>query len=472
MVNLFKKFFFLFLAIFLFSCSSKQDKAFSTTEFKTPKPQIFSLDNGIRVFYIKDSEVPLVSAKLYIPGGALSFSNFNKAKLLALGDLLRLGGTKRLSPKDLDKKLLKLSAGIGSDIGKEFASVSFSCLSPDFKEVFGLFNSVLTEPGFNSDRLKIWKIQQTESIKRRKDDPSTIARLVLRNSIYGFNTAYGETITAEEVSGVSRTDLLRLHRRIFVPDHAILAIKANIEVDKVKAVLNKGFKNFKPLNLSKPTLAEYKNVSKPGIYFVKKDLQQSTVYIGQPGPKRLPKDYAEIAMFNSIFGTSDFASLLMQTLREKQGLVYSIYGATNFDANVGLNIIAFQTKTESTVKAIKESIKVLKDIQSSNFDDKLVVDAKKRINNSHVFKYDSYAKLVKREASKFMLDYPDDFDDTYLKKINGVTKADIVAVANKYFDLDKLSIVIVGNESLEKEIKELDLFGLGYKEVEFEGFVK
>lgn len=472
MNKLVKSIFLFNILVLLSACFSIEDKTFSTTEFKSPDPQIFTLNNGIKVFYIQDSEVPTVSAKLYIPGGSLSFSDYNKAKLLALGDLLRLGGTKKLTPKELDKKLLKLSAGISSDVGKEFSSVSFSCLSPDFEEVFNLFTSVLTQPGFNSEKLKIWKIQQKESIKRRKDDPSTIARLVLRNAIYGFNTPFGETITEKEVNEVTRTDLLRLHRRIFVPDYAIMAIKASVPFTEVKSILNKGFNDFKPLNLDKPKLPEYKSQLKPKIYFVKKDLKQSTVYIGQPGPERLPKDYAEIEVFNSIFGTSDFASLLMQTLREKQGLVYGIYGATNYDVKVGLNIIAFQTKTKSTVKAIKESIKVLQDIQNSNFDKKHVDDAKKRINNTYVFKYDSYAKLVKREASKFMLNYPEDFDETYLNKINAVSKVDVVNVANKYFDLNKLAIVIVGNEALEKELKEIELFGLKYQEIKFEGYVK
>lgn len=456
---------------FTIGCSSKVDSLKDLSylkEVEIPKPEEFFLSNGIKVFYIQDKEVPLVSASLYMPGGTLSWNEFSKATLEAVAELTRAGGTKSMTPEKLDLELLKLSAGISTGIKKDYTTASFSCLSSDIEKVLNLFMSVIIEPSFDSKKTELWKLKYKEVIKRRKDSPETIAKLTLRRALFGIDNSYGKTLNIDDIDKVTRIELLRAHRRLFIPERAVLAIKSNLSLETIKKLLDSSLSKWETLNREIKTSAKYIDYSKPGIYFAEKDLQQSTVYIGMPGPKRLAPDYSEIEIFNNIFGTSGFNSLLMQKLREDQGLVYGIYGAITSDVNVGLNIIAFQTKTESTVKAINESLKILDQMKQGDFTDENLKSAKLIIKNSYVFKYDSLGKLLQREVVKDLLDFPKDYDETYIEKAMNVTREDVVNVANKYWDYNKLAIIVVGNKEIKEEIKGLKLYGLEFKEVSFD----
>jgi zinc protease len=421
--------------------------------YNPPEVDHFVLKNGIKVYYIQDQELPLVAGTLLIPGGALNWGEFRPGILEALGSQMRLGGAGKLTPAMLDLRLQELSAGISSSVGNENSSFSFSALSKDFDVVLNLLNQVITEPRFDEPRLELWKRQSIEGIEKRKDDPSSIARVALRTLVFGSNTVFGRLASKNDIRTISRLDLLKAHRKLIKPNDAILALKGNLNPEEIKQKLNKEFANWKVVSSDIPSIPKFNFEPKPGVYFLEKDLQQSTVYIAQPGPKRLNQDYATIDVFNTVFGSSGFNSLLVQELREKRGLVYSAYGSIDPDVEVGLNIIAFQTKNDSTIEAIEESLNTLRSIQQSNFKTNKIQDAKDSIKNSFVFRYDGTYELVKRAAIKQLLNYPKDFDQTYLPKIANTNEVDLVKVAKKYWQEDKLIIVVVGPTSVLKSLK-------------------
>ena len=81
------------ICIFTIGCSSNLENSKDLsylTEIEKPKPKEFFLSNGIKVYFIQDKEVPLVSASLYMPGGTLSWNEFPKATLEAVAELTRV----------------------------------------------------------------------------------------------------------------------------------------------------------------------------------------------------------------------------------------------------------------------------------------------------------------------------------------------------------------------------------------------
>ena len=443
-------------------------------DYAPPVPSEFVLSNGIKVFYIQDDEVPLVSGKLYIPGGYLHWSQFPVGVTEALGSQMRLGGAGDLGPSELDTRLKELSAGISSSIGKEFTSFAFSGLSADVDELLELFYDMIRKPRFDQQRLELWRRQGVEGIARRGDDPATIARLTLRKALVGDSRTFGRTLRKKHVTAVSRVALLQAHRKIVFPDNALMAVKGSLSLEAVKEKLDRVLGAWEKRGGNLPEAGRFTHLSAPGIYFVSKQLQQSTVYIGQTGPERLPPDYAAIDVFNEVFGTSSFNCLLMQELREKRGLVYGVWGGINPDVGVGINVIAFQTKTDSTTEAISESIHVLERMQKGDFPEKKVREAKASIKNSFVFRYDSTKELVKRVAARTLLDFPDDFDETYLPLISEVSKEAVQEVASKYWNIDDLALVVVGDPALYAELERLladnssPLFGKTLHKIDFD----
>ena len=96
--------------------------------FKAPKPTTFTLGNGIQVYYLQDTELPLVYVRGYFRGGSL-YEPAEKVGLTPLvATVLRTGGTKTRPGDKINEELEVIAATVEAMGGSEFMTVIGSCL--------------------------------------------------------------------------------------------------------------------------------------------------------------------------------------------------------------------------------------------------------------------------------------------------------------------------------------------------------
>lgn len=426
-------------------------------QFKPTQPEEWRLSNGLRVIYLKDDELPLVRGRLFIRGGSLWGPRSPVGVVGAMGDQMRQGGAGELSADALDQELEELAANISSSFSSEFGGVSFSCLSSDLERVFALFADVTLRPRFEWDRLALWKGQSLEGIQRRKEDPQTVASIAFTQLIYG-DTPYGRIAVERDVTAISREQLVLLHQQFVKPDGGLLVVTGRVDKDVVKDLVERNFGSWGPRGGVLPPAPAIDYQPKPGIYFIERPFSQAAVQIGQLGVPRLTPDFPEIELFNEVFGTSGFGSRLMQRVRTDLGLTYGIYGGISPAVVKGINYVFLQTKAESVGPAINESIGVLDKLQRDPPTDSEMEEKRTAIQNSFILNFDSVDKIAVRNARLKLLEYPEDFDQTYLAKINGVTSEGVREVARNRWDPRQFVIVVVGNrtayETLQRALAE------------------
>jgi zinc protease len=426
------------------------------SRFVPPEPVRWSLPNGLQVIFLEDNELPLVRGKLLIRGGSLWASQYPLGTTSAMGDGMRSGGAGSFSADALDKELEKLAAGVSSSFSAEYGGVSFSCLSSDVDRVFSIFSDVVLRPRFESDRIALWKGQSLEGIRRRVEDPSTVASLAFLQLVYG-DSAYGRVSRSRDISSIARAHLVDLHRYLVRPDGAYLVVTGKISKAKVEELAKQYLGEWTARGEPLPPAPPIPQEPKPGIYFVTLPFAQASVKFGQLGVPRFTPDYPAIDVFNEVFGSGGFGSRLMKRVRTELGLSYGVYGGVAPGRVRGTNYVFVQTKAESTGAAIDESIAVLEELQRHAPTSDDLAEKKSAITNSYIFNFNSKDEVASRLASHELLDYPADYDKTYLGKINAVQPADVAAVAASRWDPKKLVIVIVGNEqalaALEQERK-------------------
>lgn len=455
------------------SSFSDQERAAEVAAFKPVQPERWTLPNGLTVLYLRDDELPLVSGKLFIRGGSLWATDMPTGSVSAMGDQMRQGGAGQLSADALDMEVEKLAAGVSSTMSQEFGAVAFSSLSSDFDRVFSIFSDVVLKPRFEPERLALWKGQSLESIRRRKDDPSTVASVAFLQLIYG-NSPYGRIAVERDVEAITRAGLLSLHQRLVRPDGAILVVTGRIDRKHVEKAVQQHFGSWRArgTSLSAPPLVNFK--PQPGVYFITLPFSQATVQMGQLGIPRLTPDYPQIEIFNEVFGSSGFGSRLMARVRTELGLSYGIYGAISPAVVKGTNSIFLQTKAESVAPAIEASLGVLAGLQDAPASKQELQEKKSAIRNSYVFNFDSPEEIAGRQARLELLKYPADYDQTYLPKIEAVSAQEVSEVARQRWDPAQFVLVVVGNEqayqSLAQQMKQggghLSLFELSKRNFE------
>jgi len=427
------------------------------SQFKPVEPVRWELPNGLSVIYLKDSELPVAQGQLIIRGGSLWAEQYPIGTTSAMGDVMRTGGAGDLSADALDRELEKLAAGVSSSFSTEFGSISFSCLTSDLERVFKLFADVALRPRFEQDKLSLWKGQSLEAIRRRAEDPATVASIAFTQLVYG-DSAYGKVSRSRDISSVSRANLERLHSELVRPDGAILVVTGSAERSQVEELAQRYFLNWKPRGRRLPPPPPVNYEPKPGIYFITLPFAQASVKSGHLGVPRLTPDYPAIDLFNEVFGSGGFGSRLMQKVRTELGLSYGVYGGISPAVVKGTNFIFLQTKAESAGSAINESIGVLDRLRTEAPGASELNEKRDAIANSFVFNFSSKGDIAGRLAKHELLGYPADYDASYLSKIAAVTPADVTKVASERWDPSKLVTVVVGNDqaysSIERAMKE------------------
>lgn len=449
----------------------------------TVVPQQIKFNNGLNVFVAENRELPIVSGTLTIRGGSLL--DRRRGLTPAMADQMREGGAGELTGAELDTELQRLSAGINSGAGQESISVSFSCLAADLDRVFKLFSDVVLRPNFEESRLSLWRAQALEGIRRRTDEPWTVAGIAFQQLVFG-NTPYGAVTTSQDVRAITRTELIKLHRAAITPSGTFLSISGAVDSKRVVELLVEDFDEWQigsevnssqaqisqahsraiksavasapPALRRDTTLPKLEFKPRPGIYFIELPLTQASVVIGQQGVARLTPDFAAIDIFNQVFGSGFFGSRLMKSVRTDQGLVYGISGGISSGPVLGRATIGFQTKTESVNAAIEAALGELLKMRSNLVSQRELREAQSSISNAFVFKFDSADEVAQRYSTLAFLNYPADYDSTYLTKIQAVTPQEVKNVALNRWDVNKLVVLVVGNKSIWEKLSELSNF--------------
>jgi hypothetical protein len=148
---------------------------------------------------------------------------------------------------------------------------------------------------------------------------------------------------------------------------------------------------------------------------------------------------------------------MFKKIRTDEGLAYSVWGHYGAGYKVpGVFSAGAQTKSGSTVKAIRIMLDEMKRISREEVSDEEIQRAKDQFLNSYVFQFDSRAKIIRRMLTLAYHGYPLDFNEKLFKRIETVTKADILGAAQKHLRPDQVQILVVGKkEDFDKPLGEL-----------------
>ena len=442
--------------------SHPEDLQSPPIEFSVPQIERFIMPNGLVIYYRYNSETPDVRGTLYLPGGGL----WDPPKLAGLaraaGAQLRDGGTEQFNAHALDEHLDRLAASIDSSFGDEYGNISFYCLAEDFKEVFSVLSQILQKPAFEEPRLALWKKLAVDNIRRRRDNPETIAEMAFRKLVYGLNSPYAAYPSAESVSLISRQELRAFQRRFVRPDGAILALSGALSLEELKQALNEHFSNWPKGAEPLPQYPPAETAQHAGVYFLPREFGQVTVKMGHLGPPRNTADSFDIAVFNRVYGDGFFGSLLFTEVRTKMGLAYSINGGLYSKDAAGVFEIDLGTRKDGLINALRTITSITQQALGSLPDKQRTAKAQTSLERSFLFRFASPDQIVNRAALLELLHFEKDYDRNYLQRLREVTPDTILAAARKWINLNQLVTVVVGQVTEEqlRQAAQSGAFGL------------
>src|SRR5262249_32814758 len=149
-------------------------------------------------------------------GGCLDPTD--KGGLAALsGWRMRTGGWGGRFSEEVHQELDQAAASLNIAFGRQSGTPPPDRLPKDFQKALTIPAGLVRRPAFEPARLELAKLQAIEAIRRRQDNPGSVAGREFIKVLYGANHPTARESTIDSVTRITRDDVLAFHQRTIYP---------------------------------------------------------------------------------------------------------------------------------------------------------------------------------------------------------------------------------------------------------------
>ncbi len=405
--------------------------------------------SGAEVYFVENHELPILDVEVNFPAGG-GRDTRDKAGLSGLTQHMLSQGAAGLSDAEISRRFADFGAILGGEQDQDRAGITLRTLSSQRESAAALelFAKVLQQPEFPESVLEREKARIISGLREAATQPESLADKAFTAALYGDHP-YGiaNADTPESVAAIRRDDLVAFYQKHYRADGAVIAMMGDISreaaekvADNLTAGLPKGPRAVMPFPpVSYPTEAKVTRIPHPA--------SQSHILLGYPGMKRGDPDYFPLYVGNYILGGGGFVSRLTEEVREKRGLVYSVYSYFLPLNELGPFQIGLQTKREQADQALKVVKETLAKFIHDGPTAKEMKAAKDNIIGGFPMRIDSNGKILSYLSVIGFYHLPLTYLDDFNKEIAKVTAAQVKDAFARRVKPDQMVTVIVGADA-------------------------
>lgn len=444
--------------------TSEFDRTIEPAAGKDPAvnvPEIWqaSLANGIKVYGIRNTELPIVEMSLVIEGGVAQ-DNLELPGVAGMVGAVLPQGTKNRTPEELEEEIELLGSNINVFSGREEITMSASSLSRNFGKTVAIMKEIITEPRWDSAEFAMALTRTRNRIIQSEAQPRSVANLLFFKLLYGTENIFGYSSagTKESIDKIKPEDLKAWYEKNISPSVTKIQIAGNITKEEVLEALKPLETEWKSKDVTLNSYPVPAPPEKAQIYFV--DIpgsRQSVICIGYLAMARNNPDFVKADFINYRLGGA-FTSILNQILREEKGFTY---GASSYFQEMK-TMAPFIASTSVRSDATLESINIFKTEMEkyrngiSENDLQFIKDCMIR---SNALRFETNNSLVGMLSTMSKYNLPADYIKKDEEVMKGMTIEEHKAITNKYIVPDKMYYVIVGDGATQ--LKQLEKVGFG-----------
>ncbi len=414
------------------------------------------LGNGLRVVFLENHEVPLVTYTLGLRFGAFSDpADMPGAASMAASMLTR--GTKGYGydalTDELDTYAVRLSAGVGMDTG----SVTASAVTPQAERALKLMAEAVQRPTFPKDELPKVVKQARTGLAITERSPGYLADRELRRRMFpGHPYARQADAQSSELDALTVEGLRAWWTGHVRPDTTVLYIAGDLTKEKAFALAEQHFGGWKA---SGPAPAvEVPSAPAPGktkIYLVDRAGDQAQIRVGHVGITRTHPDWVVARVLSDVFG-GGFNSRLNDTIRVKKGLTYGAGGGFSADRFAGRFVVSTFSKNSTGAQTVQTILEEIRRLEKEAPSEQEEAFSKSYLLGRFAGSRETPEDLVNELWSLEAEGLPETWTQGYLDAIAKVGSAEMNAAAKRLVHDDALVIVVVGPaKALEKGLRKI-----------------
>ena len=407
-----------------------------------PKIHRTELDSGLRVVTESIPSVRSVSVGVWLDAGSRHEAVIDGGMTHFIEHMV-FKGTDRFSARQLACEIDGLGGHLDAFTSKETTAFTAKVLDEHWPRALDILADMVQNPTFAEDEIEREKGVILEELKMDEDNPDYLLGTTFAGSFWqGHGMGRPVIGTTESIRGFGRGRLRQFFARTFRAPRLLLAAAGNVDHAEFALAAER---HFGSLGAAEAARAGSPPEARAEIVLHDKpSLEQVHLLLGAETFSAVdPRRFAGLVLSTMLGG--GFSSRLFQKIREEAGLAYSVYSDLGLYSDTGCLSVGLGTALDAVPTALEYVLREFRDLKGGPPPESEIRRAKDHLKGSLMLGLEStssrMANLARQEAVHGRIRTLDEISDD----IESVTAPEVEALANEWFQQDRIALTVLGN---------------------------
>ena len=389
--------------------------------------EVTRLDNGLTIITERMDRVETVSFGAYVSIGTRDETAANNGVSHFL-EHMAFKGTERRSAAQIAEDIENVGGYINAYTARETTAYYVKLLKNDLALGVDIIGDILTHSTFLDAEIERERGVILQEIGQANDTPDDIIFDQFQERAFPEQPMGRPTLGSEDlVSSMTRDTLMSYMREHYTTHNITIAAAGNLQHQDVVDLVKEHFRDLPSHQTPRPRAAAYEG----GELRTTRELDQAHLVMGFPSVSYLHPDHYAVMILSTLLG-GGMSSRLFQEIRERRGLVYSVYSFASPFSDSGLFGLYAGTGEDQAAELVPVMIDELKRLQDGLSEAELS-RARAQLKSSLLMSLESTGSRCEQLARQIQVhNRPVPTSET-VAKIDAVTEADILRVAQTIF---------------------------------------
>lgn len=397
------------------------------------------LSNGIRVISEYIPYLKSVSIGVWVGNGSCNEKKSENGISHYIEHMLFKGTAKR-SAMDITLEMDSVGGRINAFTSREYTCFYTKTLDAHAPLAIDILSDMIYNSALKKEDMDLERNVIFEEIDMCADEPDEIVHDLIMEAAYG-DSAMGRNIlgTKETLSDIDRNIMENYLKTHYTSANTVIAISGHFD-DSIFDLLEE---NFGKRDLSNEKLPQEYFEYRSGKIIKHKESEQVQLIAGFKGIDSLDERVYSLLVFNNIFGEG-MSSRLFQNIREKRGLVYSIYAYHSAYINTGMFNIAAGMNPSNLNKVCELISEEITKIRKDKITKEELARSKEQLKGNYILSYENTGSRMQGAGRSLLIGKPISAPEEVLGKIDKVSAESVAQIIDEVLKPENLSVAAVG----------------------------
>lgn len=337
-------------------------------------------------------------------------------------------GTERRTARDIAEEMDAVGGHLNAYTARDHTAYYAKVLKEDTGLALDIVADILQHSTMDGEELAREQDVVVQEIGQANDTPDDIIFDHFQATAYPDQPLGRPVLGTEDlVRAMSRDTILSYMREHYSAPRMVLAAAGRIDHDQLVAEAEKAFAHLPTTPDMRPDTARYVG----GDFREERDIEQVNLVVGFDGVSFDDPDYYAASVLSTLLG-GGMSSRLFQEVREKRGLVYSIYSFTSSYADGGLFGIYAGTGEDEVTELVPVMCEEVVKVTAGVSPDELQ-RARAQLKASILMSLESTSSRCEQLARQILVYGRAIPTAEVVEKVEAIDNAEIIRVAKRLF---------------------------------------